>query len=200
MRRARWLISLTSVLVLVLAGTALAAKPPTDPPTEPVVTIDALEFTCLADGHLKAEVTVSAGPDTRLENVSIATFEVRSVPAGVGGYSPFDQMLTVSQWSEGIDSGSEEARGKPTPGLPNPTVFSLNTADGSGHHWNTVLTDGNPAPDSWFEVHANALATSTARNGGAVAASRVDHVNCFTGELMQDTINPWEDWNFPAEG
>jgi hypothetical protein len=197
MRKFQWSIAMTSAFVLVLAGTAVAKPPSPDPPVPPVVTIESLDMAC--DGaHLNAELTASAGEQTRLTDVHLVIHEIRLVTAGTGGYFPYDTMLEVAQWSDGVGAG--EGPGKPSPGLANPMVFSLSTVDGSGHHWNTVLGDGTPAIGSWFEVHAGAHGESTERDGGWAGADRTDFINCGTGELMPEAAFPWEDWNYPEEG
>ena len=88
---------------------------------------------------------------------------------------------------------------KPGQGLRNPTTFALSTVDGPDHSWNTVLSDGTPAADSWFEVHTGGYGNSTDRSGGWAIDSRTDFINCGTTELMIDAAHPWEDWNYPEE-
>jgi len=197
MRKLRWSTGLTLVFALALVGTA-AAKPPTDPPVEPVVTIESLGLTCVGGGHLTAEVTVSAGDQTSLDEIHVVIHELKSVEAGVGGYFPYNTMLLVAQWGDGIRARQE--RGKPGVGLPNPTTFALSTVDGPDHYWNTVLSDGTPVLGSWFEVHAGGYGGSTNRDGGWAADDRTDFINCGTGMLMTNANNPWEDWNYPEEG
>lgn len=199
MRRLRWLIALTSALLLLLAGSASAVRPPSDPPVDPTLAIEGLIVDCLANGHLKATATVSAGDQTSLEEISLVIFEHRFVPAGTGEYYPFDTMLGVAQWSDGVSSDSE-APGKPSTGLSNPTEFVLRTADGLGHFWNMVLSDGTPDAGSWFEVQVHAWGESTERGGGYVGIDRTDFVNCSTGELMENAKEPWEDFNYTEEG
>jgi hypothetical protein len=188
---------LTLVFVLALVGTA-AAKPPTDPPVEPVVTIETLQLTCPDGGHLSAAVTVSAGDQTSLDEIHVVIHELKFVEAGTGGYFPYDTILPVAQWGDGISARQE--RGKPGQGLPNPTTFILRTGDGPDHYWNTVLGGETPAADSWFEVNAHGHGSSTNRSGDWAADDRTDFINCGTGQVMTNATNPWNDWNYPEEG
>lgn len=197
MRKLRWSTGLTLVFVLALVGTA-AAKPPTDPPVEPVVTIEALELACLEAGHLSAEVTVSAGDQTSLDEIHLMIHELKSVEAGVSGYFPYDTVLPVAQWGDGTSARQE--RGKPGEGLANPTTFALSTVDGPDHYWNTLLSDGTPVLGSWFEVQTHGYGSSTNRDGGSAFDSRTDFINCGTGGVMIDAAHAWEDWNYPEEG
>ena len=198
MRKLRWSITLTAAFVLVLAGTASAAKPPSDPPVPPVVTIESLDLTCLAEGHLNAEVTVSAGDQTRIDEIHLVIHEIKFVEAGVGGYFPYNTTLYAAQWGSGISTRQE--RGNPNQGLPNPTTFALSTVDGLDHYWNTVLGEGNPVLGSWFEVRAGGYGNSTHRDGGWAGDSRTDFINCDPHEVMTEAAFPWNDWNYPEEG
>lgn len=198
MRKLRWSTGLTLVFVLVLAGTASAAKPPSDPPVTPVVTIESLVLTCQEGGHLSAAVTVSAGEQTRLDEIHLVIHEIKLVTAEEGDYFPYDTMLRVAQWGDGISTLQE--RGNPSQGLPNPTTLALNTIDGPDHYWNRLLSDGTPSVDSWFEVDAGVYGNSTDRNGGWAGDSRTDFINCETGEVMIEAAFPWDDWNYPEEG
>jgi len=199
-----WLIALLGVFALIAATAGNAGAAPKQSPDADVdVTLD--EYGCGYNDEgtfvVWVAATAVAYADTQINYMNVSVREYRAVAAGVGNYYPFETTLDVADWYSFLDGHRNE--------LTSPQSLSMRTdGDFESHHWNEVLTNGEPDPGSWFivEAQADGRVNRQGRRGGENSWDydrKAKFLQCettppvvFPEPELESPKSPWEDWNW----